>query len=145
MSTIVLSEKGAKLMKLCDAQGLKKIDDLLALSVADSVCPAICMTEGCDHIAPMESDHRPPTHLGHAVVVGGGIAGLLAARVLVSHFEQVTLIERDALTDSVQARKGAPQGRMLHAMLPRGQGIVEGLFPGYGHDLKAAGAVSANR
>jgi hypothetical protein len=56
MSAIVLSEKGAKLMKLCDAEGLKGIDDLLALSVADSVCPAICMTEGCDHIAPMESD-----------------------------------------------------------------------------------------
>jgi len=58
MSTIVLSEKGAKLMKLCDVEGLKGIDDLLALSVADSVCPAICMTEGCDHIAPMESDQE---------------------------------------------------------------------------------------
>ena len=56
MSSIVLSEKGAKLMKLCDAEGLKGIEDLIALSVADSVCPAICMTEGCDHIAPMESD-----------------------------------------------------------------------------------------
>ncbi|MGH3992800.1 MAG: NAD(P)/FAD-dependent oxidoreductase, partial [Pseudonocardiaceae bacterium] len=34
-----------------------------------------------------------------------------------------------------------PQGRMLHVMLPRGQGIVERLFPGYGRDLTAAGAV----
>jgi flavin-dependent dehydrogenase len=79
---------------------------------------------------------------GHAVVVGGGMAGLLAARVLASHFEQVTLLERDALPDSPQARKGVPQGRMLHSMLPRGQGIVERLFPGYGHELSAAGAVS---
>jgi hypothetical protein len=56
MSTIALSNKGAKLMKLCDAQGFKSLDDLLALSVTDSVCPAICMTEGCDHITEMESD-----------------------------------------------------------------------------------------
>lgn len=93
-------------------------------------------------IAALERDRRSLTHGRHAVVVGGGMAGLLAARVLVSHFEQVTLIERDALTDSVQARKGVPQGRMLHVMLPRGQGIIEGLFPGYGHELQAAGAVS---
>src|ERR1051326_9121705 len=51
MSAIVLSEKGAKLMKLCDVQGLKGFDDLMAISVADSLCPAICMTEGCDHVA----------------------------------------------------------------------------------------------
>jgi hypothetical protein len=32
----------------------------------------------------------------------------LAARVLAKHFEQVTLIERDALTGSAQTRKGVP-------------------------------------
>lgn len=56
MSDIVLSIKGSKLMKVCEAEGFATIDDLLALMVADSVCPGICMTEGCDHIAPMESD-----------------------------------------------------------------------------------------
>ena len=56
MSTIVLSVKASKLMKVCEAEGFATIDDLIALSVADSVCPAICMTEGCDYIAPMESD-----------------------------------------------------------------------------------------
>ena len=58
MSTIVLSTKGSKLMKVCEAEGFVTIEDLLELSVADSVCPAICMTEGCDHIAPMESDQE---------------------------------------------------------------------------------------
>ena len=58
MSTIVLSTKASKLMKLCEAEGFASVDDLLAVSVADSVCPAICMTEGCDHIAPMESDQE---------------------------------------------------------------------------------------
>jgi 2-polyprenyl-6-methoxyphenol hydroxylase-like FAD-dependent oxidoreductase len=79
---------------------------------------------------------------GHAVVVGGSMAGLLAARVLANHFEQVTLVERDALTDTAQPRKGVPQGHQLHVLLPRGLDIVERLFPGYGQQLTAAGAVS---
>lgn len=78
---------------------------------------------------------------GHAVVVGGSMAGLLAARVLANHFDQVTLVERDALTGSPAVRKGVPQGRMLHALMPRGLGIVERMFPGYGHELTVAGAV----
>lgn len=90
--------------------------------------------------SPDESgDHGTPP--GHAVVIGAGMAGLLAARVLADHVEQVTLVERDTLPDSAQSRKCVPQSRMLHALLPRGQGILERLFPGYGHDLQAAGAV----
>src|SRR5712671_5757735 len=56
MSTIALSYKSAKLMKLCDLEGLKRLDDLLKISVTDNLCPAICMTEGCDHTTEMESD-----------------------------------------------------------------------------------------
>ncbi|WP_211175858.1 hypothetical protein [Brasilonema sp. UFV-L1] len=33
----------------------------------------------------------------HAVVIGGSMAGLLAARILVEHFEHVTVVERDRL------------------------------------------------
>ena len=58
MSDIVLSIKAAKLMKVCEAEGFVTMNDLLALSVVDSVCPAICIMEGCDHIAPMESDQE---------------------------------------------------------------------------------------
>jgi hypothetical protein len=58
MSTIVLSTKASKLIKVCEAEGFTSIEDLLAISVADSVCPAVCMTEGCDHVAPMESDQE---------------------------------------------------------------------------------------
>jgi hypothetical protein len=56
MSTIVLSNKAAKLMKLCDLEGFKSLDDLLKVSMTDNICPAICMTEGCDHTTEMESD-----------------------------------------------------------------------------------------
>ena len=75
-------------------------------------------------------------------MIGGGIAGLLAARVLTNHFERVTLIERDQLPAGMRARKGIPQGRMPHVMMPRGEQIIERLFPGYSRELEAAGAVA---
>ncbi|PZS30281.1 MAG: 2-polyprenyl-6-methoxyphenol hydroxylase-like oxidoreductase [Pseudonocardiales bacterium] len=100
------------------------------------------MSRTPDAIASLGADRVSGAYTGHAVVVGGSMAGLLAARVLANHFEQVTLVERDALPDSAQTRKGVPQGHQLHVLLPRGRGIVERLFPGYGQELKTAGAVS---
>ena len=76
----------------------------------------------------------------HAVVIGGSMAGLLAARVLAGHLDRVTLIERDALPDDAEHRKGVPQSRQFHALLARGLQIIERLFPGYRADLLAAGA-----
>ena len=67
MSTIVLSKKAVKLLKLRDAQGFKCLDNLLSLSVTVSVCPAICMMEGCDHITKMESDQNE----GYCEACGG--------------------------------------------------------------------------
>ena len=77
-----------------------------------------------------------------AVVIGGSMAGLLAARVLADHFEHVVVVERDLLPEAGEDRKGVPQGRQLHVMLPRGLGIVDRLFPGYRQDLEAAGAMT---
>lgn len=42
----------------------------------------------------------------HAVVCGASMAGLLAARVLTDHYDRVTVVERDVLTDEAVARKG---------------------------------------
>src|SRR5688572_1681843 len=56
MSTVVLTNKAAKLMKLCDIEGFEKIEELLSAAITDSVCPAICMTEGCDYTTEMEPD-----------------------------------------------------------------------------------------
>jgi hypothetical protein len=56
MSTIVLTSKAAKLMKLSEIEGFETLDDLLQAAATDSVCPAICMTEGCDYTAEMEPD-----------------------------------------------------------------------------------------
>jgi len=78
--------------------------------------------------------------LGHrAVVLGAGFAGLLSARVLAEHYECVTVIERDALVDSPTPRKGVPQGRHLHSLLPRGSQILEELFAELLNDLVADG------
>src|SRR5262249_24093842 len=66
----------------------------------------------------------------HAVVVGGSMAGMLAARVLSDHFAGVTLLERDRFTETPAARKGLPQGRHVHVLLERGRGALERFLPG---------------
>ncbi|MCP3475052.1 hypothetical protein NLM33_32540 [Bradyrhizobium sp. CCGUVB1N3] len=58
MSDIVLSARGTKLMIVCEAEGFASIDDLFVLLAADNLCPAICMTEGCDHIEQLEADQE---------------------------------------------------------------------------------------
>jgi hypothetical protein len=54
--TIVLTQKAKKLMKLCDLEGYKRVHDLINAPMWDNICPAICMTEGCDYTTEMESD-----------------------------------------------------------------------------------------
>lgn len=75
----------------------------------------------------------------HAVVLGGSIAGSLAARVLSEAYSEVTVIERDVLADVTGPRAAVPQGRHIHALLARGQQILEELFPGFTDDLVASG------
>lgn len=77
---------------------------------------------------------------GHAVVIGGSIAGMCAARVLARSFAKVTVVERDALADAPEHRKGAPQGHHVHAMLAGGALILEELFPGIDAELAEVGA-----
>src|SRR5579859_5322167 len=80
----------------------------------------------------------------NAVVIGSSIAGLTAAHVLTKHFDHVTVIDRDQLSDAPEARKGVPQGRQPHGLLVRGQMILESYFPGLVEELLAAGAASVN-
>src|SRR5215218_8371913 len=75
-----------------------------------------------------------------AIVIGGSMGGLLAARVLADHFDQVTLLERDSFPPAGEQRKGVPQGRHAHAILAQGLQIMEGLFPGLTGRLVSLGA-----
>jgi 2-polyprenyl-6-methoxyphenol hydroxylase-like FAD-dependent oxidoreductase len=81
------------------------------------------------------------THRTHAIVLGGGMAGLLTARMLCDHFSRVTLIERDLLPLTAAGRKGTPQGLHTHTLLTSGQQVIERLFPGFARKLTDQGAV----
>ncbi|MFF5427870.1 MULTISPECIES: FAD-dependent oxidoreductase [unclassified Streptomyces] len=76
----------------------------------------------------------------HAVVIGGSLAGLLAARVLAEHAEKVTVVERDRVPDGPEARPGVPQGRHLHVLIAGGQQALDELLPGFTDELRALGA-----
>lgn len=80
------------------------------------------------------------TQKNHAVVIGGSIAGMLTARVLADHYEQVTVLDRDALPDNPEHRKGVPQSQHAHGLLARGQIIIEKFFPGILGEIREAGA-----
>jgi 2-polyprenyl-6-methoxyphenol hydroxylase-like FAD-dependent oxidoreductase len=77
----------------------------------------------------------------HAVVVGAGLAGLVAARVLADYFARVTVIDRDHLPTRPAPRAGVPQSRHIHILLARGMALLDQLFPGLEGELVAAGAV----
>ncbi|MGH7746690.1 MAG: FAD-dependent oxidoreductase, partial [Candidatus Dormibacteria bacterium] len=76
-----------------------------------------------------------------AVVVGSGMAGLFSARVLADCFHEVVVIDRDDIPATPGTRRGVPQGKHFHALLPGGLTIGSDLFPGFTDDLEAAGAV----
>ena len=81
-----------------------------------------------------------PHRAGHAAVIGGGMAGILAAQALGDHFAEVTVVERDQLPDQPNFRTGVPQARHLHTFWAGGLRAVEQLLPGIEADLIAAGA-----
>lgn len=76
----------------------------------------------------------------HSVVLGAGIAGLLAAAALADAGHRVSIIERDRLPDSSSQRRGIPQGPHLHSLLSGGWQTLEALVPGLISDVVAAGA-----
>lgn len=86
-----------------------------------------------------EVSTTPPT--GSAVVVGAGLAGLFAARVLADHVAGVTVIERSTPPHGDEPRRGVPHGRHGHVVSETALSLLERWFPGIGSDLARAGAV----
>ncbi|MCX4681615.1 hypothetical protein OG413_41170 [Streptomyces sp. NBC_01433] len=73
-----------------------------------------------------------------AVVLGGSIAGLLAARVLHEHADEVIILEPDGTC--TQPSAGAPQRSQLHALLSMGHDQLERFFPGITEQMVTDGA-----
>src|SRR5215470_6811129 len=92
-----------------------------------------------DPSPPADSPGRPVL-MDTAVVLGGSIAGLLAARVLSDHANSVIIIEKDDPGTGAAPRPGVPQGAQIHVLLSGGLVQLERWFPGFTDDAIAAGA-----
>jgi 2-polyprenyl-6-methoxyphenol hydroxylase-like FAD-dependent oxidoreductase len=82
---------------------------------------------------------------GHAVIIGGGIGGLLTAHALAGQFERITILERygyppDSVSPAPPARRGVPQSRCLHLLAAAGVAAFDELVPGWREELLALGA-----
>lgn len=74
-----------------------------------------------------------------AVVMGGSFAGLMAARVLSDHADEVVVLEQDEISENGLG-PGAPHRAQLHALLAMGHMQLERWFPGIVKELIADGA-----
>ncbi|MEV7389983.1 MULTISPECIES: FAD-binding protein [unclassified Streptomyces] len=92
-----------------------------------------------DDTARPYDPEEPRGRGGHCVVLGASIAGLFAARVLSDTFDRVTLVDRDELPATDENRRGVPQGRHAHAILPAGTRGLQEMFPGLLEEFEAAG------
>ncbi|MFI9045963.1 FAD-dependent oxidoreductase [Streptomyces sp. NPDC053427] len=77
---------------------------------------------------------------GKAVVIGGGYAGLVTARVLADHFSEVVVLEQDPLDEHRGTHPHVPQGYHAHAMLAKGAEVLEKFFPGLRTEMQEIGA-----
>lgn len=92
---------------------------------------------------PRYDREQIPEQKGRAVVVGAGMAGLVAARVLADAFSEVTVIDRDSFPTESIPRRGVPQGAQPHALWESGRATLEALFPGFSEELLASGGVTS--
>jgi len=76
-----------------------------------------------------------------AVVIGAGMGGLAAARVVSDHFDEVVVLDRDKLPAEAEPRIGTPQCRQVHVLLGGGLSTLAELFPDFPAALRKAGAV----
>ncbi|MBM6384912.1 NAD(P)/FAD-dependent oxidoreductase [Paenibacillus sp. FSL K6-2862] len=77
-----------------------------------------------------------------AIVIGGGIAGLLAAKVLSNCYTEVVVVDRDHFSEEPESRSGTPQAFQPHRLTPRCSLILNRFFPGLMDELIKKGAYS---
>lgn len=92
----------------------------------------------------MKNSSHPKLQRGQAIVLGASIGGLMAARALSNHYGRVTIIEKDKVERQPCTRKGQPQTRHLHGLLPGGLNAMIQFFPDLEEALTANGALLAD-
>ncbi len=75
-------------------------------------------------------------------MIGGSIAGLLAARALSDAFSEVIVFDRDTLPTEPNPRRGVPQSTHVHVLLEAGRVALERLLPGFESEIRAAGGLT---
>ena len=86
------------------------------------------------------SEQGHDTTREHAVVIGASMGGLSAAAALAQFYRRVTVLERDALPDGPEHRRGVPQSKHAHGLQPGGMRALDELLPGLMAELVAGGA-----
>ncbi|WP_182885302.1 NAD(P)/FAD-dependent oxidoreductase [Microbispora sp. H10885] len=76
----------------------------------------------------------------HAAIIGGGMAGMLAATAIARHVDRVTIIESDTFPTSPAQRRGLPQGHHNHMLFGGGAMALDTLLPKTTDLLYAHGA-----
>ncbi|MFJ8418302.1 FAD-dependent oxidoreductase [Bacillus wiedmannii] len=79
-----------------------------------------------------------------AIVIGGSIAGKLAAKALSTSFKEVIIIEAGEKWDGKTSRKRVPQSNHPHVLLKGGENAIEKLFPNITNELIAVGSIVNN-
>ncbi|GAA4743733.1 hypothetical protein GCM10023350_30590 [Nocardioides endophyticus] len=74
------------------------------------------------------------------VIVGGSIAGSLAAAAAAPYFREVLVLDRDQFPTTPQQRNGVPQGAHFHALLAAGRNAMDELLPGFSEQMLEMGA-----
>ncbi|KAB1986066.1 NAD(P)/FAD-dependent oxidoreductase [Streptomyces triticiradicis] len=67
--------------------------------------------------------------MSRAVVIGAGLGGVMAAAALSPAVDEVIVLDRDELPDGPEHRRGLPQGRHAHLLMPGGLDAMEELIP----------------
>lgn len=82
--------------------------------------------------------------MDNVIIIGGSIAGLLAAAALSRVARHITIIDRDTLPERDAHRKGSAQSHHAHGLLAKGREVMEDLLPGLTGELVAKGGISGD-
>ena len=83
--------------------------------------------------------------VGDVVVLGGSLAGLLAAAAVAPYADRVHVLDRDDLVSELVApRRGTPQAGHSHALLMGGLSAIDGLLPGFSADVVERGGIMSD-